>query len=274
MRSLPGMQPDRMFPKLTQAQIERIAMHGHLRQVKKADVLVEVGEQPLFYVVKEGQVNIISLSGPSEEIVAVQFEGAGLYYGATFLEAQLCKGQEVVVVGGGNSAGQAAVFLSQYAKHVYMLIRSSGLTDTMSRYLIRRIEENPKISLKTQTEIIKLVGTNHLESLSWRDNQSRKIENHDISHVFLMIGAVPNTSWLNNCVLTDTQGFIKTGPDITKENLTVVQWPLERAPYFFETSLPGVFAVGDVRSGNLKRLASAVGEGSNAVFFVHQVLHE
>ena len=203
-----------------------------------------------------------------------RFEGAGLYYGATFIEAQLCSGQEIVVVGGGNSAGQAAVFLAQYVKRVYMLIRAKGLAESMSRYLIRRIEETPAITLRTQTEITKLEGTDHLERLSWRDNQSGKIETHEIRHVFLMVGAVPNTGWLKDCLLVDPQGFIKTGPDILKEDLTSSHWPLGRSPYFFETSLPRVFAVGDVRSGNVKRLASAVGEGSNSVFFVHQVLQE
>ena len=196
-----------------------------------------------------------------------------MYYGATFIEAQLCSGQEVVVVGGGNSAGQAAVFLAQCASRVYMLIRAKGLAESMSRYLIRRIE-NSAIVLKTETELTKLEGTDHLERVSWRDNQSGKIETHDIGHVFFMIGAVPNTAWLNGCVTLDTRGFIKTGPDLSKEDLVVAHWPLLRSPYFFETSLPGVFAIGDVRKGNFKRLASAVGEGSNAVFFIHQVLQE
>ena len=203
-----------------------------------------------------------------------QFEGVGLYYGATYVEAQLCKDQEVIVVGGGNSAGQAAVFLAQYVKRVYMLIRSHGLAESMSRYLIQRIEENPHIILKTQTEITNLQGSDCLKQVSWRDNSSGKIETHDICHVFFMIGAVPNTAWLNDCVALDEKGFIKTGSDLSKTDLDTFHWPLKRAPYFFETSLPGVFAVGDVRKGNLKRLASAVGEGSNAVFFIHQVLQE
>jgi thioredoxin reductase (NADPH) len=203
-----------------------------------------------------------------------QFEGVGLYYGATFVESQLCKEQEVVVVGGGNSAGQAAVFLAQYAKRVYMLIRSNGLAESMSRYLIQRIEENPNIILKTQTEITSLEGSDFLKSVSWRDKQSGEVTTHDICHVFFMIGSVPNTAWLNNCVTLDAQGFIKTGSDLSKDDLDISHWPLGRAPYFFETSLPGVFAVGDARKGNLKRLASAVGEGSNAVFFIHQVLQE
>jgi thioredoxin reductase (NADPH) len=203
-----------------------------------------------------------------------QFEGAGLYHGATFMEAQLCAGEEVVVVGGGNSAGQAAVFLAQTARRVHVLVRSDGLAESMSRYLIRRIEDNPAIVLRARTEITALEGSDHLERVSWRDDQAGTIETRDIRHVFVMTGATPSTSWLEGCVAVDAKGFIKTGPDLSKEELEAARWPLARAPYLLETSLPGVFAVGDVRSGNIKRVASAVGEGSIAVAFVHQVLHE
>lgn len=203
-----------------------------------------------------------------------QFEGAGLYHGATFMEAQLCAGEEVVVVGGGNSAGQAAVFLAQTARRVHVLVRSDGLAESMSRYLIRRIEDNPAIVLRTRTEITALEGSDHLERVSWRDDQAGEIETHNIRHVFVMTGAMPSTGWLEGCVAVDAKGFIKTGPDLSKEDLAAARWPLARAPYLLETSLPGVFAVGDVRGGNIKRVASAVGEGSIAVAFVHQVLHE
>jgi thioredoxin reductase (NADPH) len=201
-----------------------------------------------------------------------QFEGAGVYYSATFMEAQLCSGEEVIVVGGGNSAGQAAVFLSQTTRRVHMLVRSSGLADSMSRYLIRRIEEIPTIALRTCTEIVALEGTGQLERVLWRDNRTGAITSHDIRHVFLMTGAVPNTAWLDGCVARDANGFIKTGPDLSKDDLTAARWPLGRAPHLLETSLPGIFAVGDVRGGNIKRVASAVGEGSIAVAFVHQAL--
>jgi len=203
-----------------------------------------------------------------------QFEGAGLYHGATFMEAQLCAGEEVVVVGGGNSAGQAAVFLAQTARRVHVLVRSDGLAESMSRYLIRRIEDNPAIVLRPRTEITALEGSDHLERVSWRDDQTGEIETRDIRHVFVMTGATPSTGWLEGCVAVDAKGFIKTGPDLSKEDLAAARWPLARAPYLLETSLPGVFAVGDVRGGNIKRVASAVGEGSIAVAFVHQVLHE
>jgi thioredoxin reductase (NADPH) len=203
-----------------------------------------------------------------------QFEGAGVYYGATFMEAQLCAGEEVIVVGGGNSAGQAAVFLAQTARHVHMLVRSDGLADTMSRYLIRRIEDSPAIDLRTCTEITAIEGNGHLERVRWQDKETGDVETHDIHHVFVMTGAAPSTGWLDGCLALDAKGFIKTGPDLSPEDLAAAQWPLARAPYLLETSLPGVFAVGDVRGGNIKRVASAVGEGSIAISFVHQVLHE
>lgn len=205
---------------------------------------------------------------------AKQFEGAGLYYGATPMEAQLCAGEEVIVVGGGNSAGQAAVFLAQSMKHVHLLVRAGGLAESMSRYLILRIEDNPGITLHTHTEIVGFEGENHLERVRWRDNQNGDEEPRDIRHVFMMTGAAPNTRWLDRCIVLDDKGFIKTGPDLSREDLAAAGWPLTRPPYLLETSRPGVFAVGDVRGGNIKRVASAVGEGSIAIAFVHQVLHE
>jgi thioredoxin reductase (NADPH) len=203
-----------------------------------------------------------------------RFEGAGVYYGATHLEAQLCGGEEVIVVGGGNSAGQAAVFLAQTVRRVYMLVRADGLADTMSRYLIRRIEESPTIDLRTKSEVISLEGNDHLEHVQWRDNKTGSVETHNVSGLFSMIGAVPNSSWLKGCVASDTGGFIKTGSELSQEDLAHANWPLTRAPHLLETSLPGVFAVGDVREGNVKRVAAAVGEGSIVVSFVHRVLSE
>jgi thioredoxin reductase (NADPH) len=203
-----------------------------------------------------------------------RFEGAGVYYGATFVEAQLCGGEEVVVVGGGNSAGQAAVFLAQTVKRVYMLVRSTGLAASMSRYLIRRIEKSPTIILRPQTEIIAVEGGDHLDSVYWQNRQTGQTEKHEIRHIFVMTGADPNTSWLNGCIALDAKGFIKTGPDLLPDNLSAAGWSLMRQPYLLETSLPGVFAVGDVRGGSIKRVASAVGEGSITISFVHRVLQE
>jgi thioredoxin reductase (NADPH) len=203
-----------------------------------------------------------------------RFEGLGVYYGATFMEAQLCTGEDVIVIGGGNSAGQAAVFLAQTARRVHLLVRSGGLAATMSRYLIRRIEDHPAITLHTHTEVVALEGETHLERVRWRDGVSGRIQEHAIRHVFVMAGAIPATEWVDGCLALDGNGFIKTGPELSGEELAEADWPLERAPYLLETSVPGVFAVGDVRSGNIKRVASAVGEGSIAISFVHRVLAE
>ncbi len=197
-----------------------------------------------------------------------QFEGNGVYYGATQVEAQMCASEEVVVVGGGNSAGQAAMFLSAHAKHVHLLVRGRGLADSMSRYLISRIEASPAITLRTWTEVEALEGEERLEGLRWRNVQTGETAACKIQHLFLMTGACPQTAWLQGCVALDGKQFIKTGADLGTD------WPIQRAPYLLETSLPGVFAVGDVRAGSVKRVASAVGEGSMAVQFVHQVLAE
>jgi thioredoxin reductase (NADPH) len=203
-----------------------------------------------------------------------QFEGTGIYYGATFVEAQLCQGEEVIVVGGGNSAGQAAIFLSQIASHVHILIRGARLEDTMSSYLIRRIEQSPAITLHSHTEIVQLKGEGHLSSIRWRNNQTGEEEQHAIRHAFLMTGASPNTAWLNGCISLDDKGFIRTGIDLAPQEWHTADWPLSRPPLLYETTLPGVFAVGDVRSNNVKRVASAVGEGAIAISLVHRVLQE
>jgi thioredoxin reductase (NADPH) len=199
------------------------------------------------------------------------FSGRGIYYNATFMEAQLCSGQQVVVIGGGNSAGQAAVYLAQHTAGVTMLVRSASLADTMSRYLIQRIEENPRIRLHYQSELTHLEGDGHLKSVSWRNRATGQTATEPMRHVFVMTGASPETDWLGGCLSLDSKGFVLSGRDI--EGGTVpIPWPLERAPYMLETSLPGVFVVGDARSGNVKRVASAVGEGSIVLHLVHQTL--
>jgi thioredoxin reductase (NADPH) len=200
-----------------------------------------------------------------------KFEGQGIYYGATFIEAQLCGKQDAIVVGGGNSAGQAAVYLSQTTSKVHMLVRSDRLSDTMSRYLIQRIEENPAIELHYHTEIVALDGDTQLERVTWRDNETGETSTHDIRYVFIMAGASPRTEWLKGCVAMDNKGFILTGRDLDPV-LQDYHWPLPRSPLMLETSQPGVFAVGDVRAGNVKRVASAVGEGSIVISLVHRVL--
>jgi thioredoxin reductase (NADPH) len=202
-----------------------------------------------------------------------QFEGQGIYYAATFMEAQLCAGEKIIVVGGGNSAGQAAVFLAETVQKVYMLVRGKALSDTMSRYLIQRIVENPGIELHLGTEIVGLAGDSHLEKVIWRNRRTGEEAAHDIRHVFVMAGASPRTDWLRECLVLDEQGFVVTGRDLDPVLASApLKWPLSRPPEMLETSLPAVFAVGDIRSGNVKRVASAVGEGSISIHLVQLAL--
>ena len=201
---------------------------------------------------------------------ARNYDNAGIYYAATPMEAEICRNEEVIIVGGGNSAGQAAVFLSKHARHVHILVRSHGLAASMSEYLIDRINASEKITLHTQTEITALEGEKNLEKVTWLDKENDKTSTHDIQHVFLMIGAVPHTEWLKNCVELDDKGFIRTGIDIVDNK----DWALERSPMMLESSQPGLFAAGDVRAGSIKRVASGVGEGAMSVSLVHKFLAE
>jgi len=198
-----------------------------------------------------------------------RFEGVSVYYGATFVEAQRCQAADVIVVGGGNSAGQAAMFLSKTSRHVHILVRSTGLAASMSRYLIRRIEETPNVTVHARTRIVSLRGHESLEEVTWIDDATGTTSTHPICHIFSMAGAKPNTEWLAGCLLLDAKGFILAGPDLpagTKHR--------GRPPLLFETSLPHVFAVGDVRANSVKRVASAVGEGSVCVQLLHRALAE
>lgn len=202
-----------------------------------------------------------------------RFLGRGVYYAATHLEAALCQAEDAVVVGGGNSAGQAAVFLAGSCRHVHMLVRSDGVAESMSRYLIRRIQDTPNITLYARTQLAALEGSGRLERVSWMSLNGEPVA-RDLRHVFLMTGAQPHTRWLRGCVQLDGHGFVKTGPDLGKEQLEDAHWNLRRPPDLLESSVPGVFAAGDVRAGSIKRIASAVGEGSICVQFVHRVLRE
>jgi thioredoxin reductase (NADPH) len=203
-----------------------------------------------------------------------RYEGVGIYYSATHLEGQMCQGEETVVVGGGNSAGQAAVYLSTLATHVHVLVRGPGLADSMSRYLIQRIEGTANITLRTRTEINALEGDDRLERIRWRRVGTDESELRPIRNVFSMTGADPNTHWLDGCVVLDDKGFVKTGADLRADELVAGRWTLARRPYLMETSIPGVFAVGDARSTSVKRVASAVGEGSICVQLIHRALQE
>lgn len=198
------------------------------------------------------------------------FDNSGIYYAATALEGDICRSEEVIVVGGGNSAGQATVFLSSRARHVHLIIRRESLVETMSEYLIGRILSSDRITLHPYTEIVELEGDNHLEAVTWKNLKSGELQKKPIRHVFLMIGAQPNTGWLPAEIQTDRHGFVLTGHAIDKNR----DWPLNRSPMTLETSQPGVFAVGDVQSGSTKRVASGVGLGAISVAQVHAFLAE
>jgi thioredoxin reductase (NADPH) len=252
---------------------------GATMAVARTAARLDCDERP--YKVRIGQQNvrtraIVIATGAEYRRVGCanieRFEGVGVYYAATALEAKMCEGAEVIVVGGGNSAGQAALFCARSAQRVHMLVRGPGLAESMSQYLIRRIDETPNIELRTSTQIDAVEGESHLERVTWIDKTTGIRTTTGIQHVFLMTGASPNTAWLEGCVLLDPKGFVKTGTDLSAEELRAASWPLERQPFLFEASLPGVFAIGDARAGSIKRVAAAVGEGSACVQFVHKVL--
>ena len=197
-----------------------------------------------------------------------EFEDSGVYYSATAVEAELCRDRTVAIVGGGNSAGQAAIFLSQYAKKVLLLIRGDNLKKSMSAYLSDRIELNDEIEVLTHTEITKMMGDECLEAVEITNNKTKESQEVEVAGVFIFIGATPCTDWLPDNIATDDKGFIKTGTQLTDED----KQSYNRSPFLLETSQPGIFAAGDVRFDSIKRVASAVGEGSMTVKFVHQVL--
>jgi thioredoxin reductase (NADPH) len=239
--------------------------------ISRAVVGMECGEQPYRLLLEDGgslrACAVVVATGARYRKLDVQdhekWEGQGIHYAATAMEGQLCGGEEVVVVGGGNSAGQAAVFLSRMTSHVHMLVRAEGLAATMSDYLVQRIVSSPKITLHPRTEITALGGDDRLRSVTWTDRATGESETRPIGNVFLMIGADPNTGWLSGCLELDAAGFVKTGADADGT-------PLASA---YATARPGVFAVGDVRSGSVKRVASGVGEGSVVIQAVHRFLH-
>ncbi len=201
-----------------------------------------------------------------------RFEGVGVYYAATPMERQLCRDEDVIIIGGGNSAGQAAVFLARNVRSVLILVRGRGLADTMSRYLISRIEQTPNVTVRPFRKVVGVEGKEQLERVRIQDVRTGETQTLSIRHVFVMTGANPNTAWLRGCVALDEKGFVRTGTDLRRDDL--VRWPLVRAPYVLETSAPGVLAVGDVRSGSTKRVAGAVGEGSASIQLVHRILAE
>jgi thioredoxin reductase (NADPH) len=250
--------------------------------IGRTAVRIDCDERPYKIFLSDGEVvrtrAIVIATGARYRKLSVpelpRFEGVGVYYSATHLEGQMCGGEEIAIVGGGNSAGQAAVYLAQVATRVHVLVRGPGLADSMSRYLIQRIEGTGNITLCTRTEITQLDGDDRLQRVRWRQVETGASELRPIRNLFSMTGAVPNTAWLTGCLALDEKGFIKTGADLHNGDTTVDRWPLPRRPYLMETSIPGVFAVGDVRSTSVKRVASAVGEGSICVQLIHRALQE
>jgi thioredoxin reductase (NADPH) len=209
-----------------------------------------------------------SLGVPGEELV----RGAGVYYGGGVIEAISCKGETVYVVGGANSAGQAAIHFAKYAQNVVMLVRRESLASTMSQYLIDQIEKTPNIEVWPGTEIAELHGENQLEGISVRCAQTRSVNRYPARSLFIYIGALPKTDWLGDFVQRDERGFILSGPDLLQDGKRPANWSLDRDPNLLETSVPGIFVVGDVRHGSVKRVASGVGEGAVAVQLIHQYL--
>ncbi len=268
---------------LTRRAVVQAEKFGAQMLVGQRVVQINCDQRPYLVSLENGEIlqarSIVIASGAQYNTPKVanlkKFEGNGIYYAATFMESQLCGGDEVVVIGGGNSAGQAAVFLAETAKNVYMLVRGKTLSETMSRYLTQRITTHPKIELHLETELVSLEGESHLERVTWLDRSSGEKTARDIRHVFVMAGASPRSDWLRGCLALDQQGFILTGRDLDPVLASAPRrWPLGRPPQMLESSLPAVFAVGDIRSGNVKRVASADGEGAISIHLVHQALAE
>jgi thioredoxin reductase (NADPH) len=196
----------------------------------------------------------------------------GVYYGSALTQAASCKGQDVYIVGGANSAGQAAAYLATTANSVTLLVRSSSLEQSMSHYLVEQLREIKNVSCRTCTEVLEVHGDDHLERLTLRNTSTGEIETVEAGHLFVFIGAAPRTDWLDKVVVRDTRGFVVAGPDLAVDGARPAGWFLDRAPFHLETSVPGVFAAGDVRAESAKRVASAVGEGAMAVMLVHRYL--
>ncbi|MFF0259419.1 FAD-dependent oxidoreductase [Streptomyces microflavus] len=251
---------------LTAREVTGLEAHGAARVVRFSDGSAIAAHS----VILATGVSYRQLGAPGCD----DLTGRGVYYGSALTEASSCEGQDVYVVGGANSAGQAAVFLSRGAKSVTLLVRGESLTASMSYYLIQQIEETPNITVRTRTVVSEAHGAEHLERLTLRDEATGGSETVDVQWMFVFIGAAPLTDWLDGTVLRDRYGFILAGPDLTPDGRPPVGWELDRPPYHLETSAPGVFVAGDARALSAKRVASAVGEGAMAVMLVHRYLEQ
>ena len=249
---------------LAAADVTGLEARGSSRLVRFADG----GEVAAHTVVLATGVSYHTLEAPGVE----ELTGRGIFYGSTATEAPTCAGEDVYVVGGANSAGQAAVFLARHARQVTMLVRADGLERSMSHYLIRQIRDTGNIQVRPNTSLVGASGTDHLERLRLCDTSDGTVEEVKAGYLFVFIGAAPCTEWLGGVVERDRKGFVVTGPDLLAGGRRPRGWPLDRDPYYLEASVPGVFAAGDARANSVKRVASAVGEGAMAIQLVHRYL--
>lgn len=251
---------------LTSQEVVSVRVEGPYRFVKLGD-----GSEISCHVLLVATgVSYRKLNVPGIE----HLTGAGVYYGAAMSEALSCRDEHVYLVGGANSAGQSAMYFSRYAGQVTMLVRGPGLAQSMSQYLIDQISATPNITVCTYSSVVETHGSDHLEALTIENVKTGEREKVDATSLFIFIGAMPYTDWLDGIVERDVQGFIPTGPDLMHEKRRPSNWTLKRDPFLLETNVPGIFVAGDVRFGSVKRVASAVGEGSIAVQFIHRYLSE
>src|SRR6185369_6189425 len=249
---------------ITTRDVVSLEVNGSARTVRFADgASVDAHTVILATGVSYRRLNATSVA---------DYTGRGVYYGSALTEAPNCAEQDVYIVGGANSAGQSAVYLSRSARSVTLLVRGKSLQDSMSYYLIQQIANIPNIKVRTQTVVLQAHGDDHLEHLTICDQSSGVTEKVDASWLFVFIGAAPLTDWLEGVVARDPRGFVLAGPDLSADGSAPAGWTLDRAPYHLETSVPGVFVAGDARAESAKRVASAVGEGAMAVMLVHRYL--
>jgi thioredoxin reductase (NADPH) len=257
-------QAKRFGVEILAAQAERVCIEGSYRCLE----LTNGGKISCHAMLLATGVQWRKLEAPGVE----RLTGAGIYYGAAMTEAMDCRNEDVYVVGGANSAGQAAMYFSRYARRVVMLVRAASLKASMSQYLIDQIKQTPNIQVEYNSQVREAFGDDHLEAISVHCSESGETNKYATNSLFILIGATPRTDWLDGIIERDEHGFILSGKDLMRDGKPPRAWNLDREPGLLETNVPGVFAVGDVRKGSVKRVASGVGEGSVAISFVHQYL--